>query len=50
MTLPQVSRHLARPREAGHVTVERDGRRAYYQLHLDRLRSIGEDLLTALFH
>ncbi|MFE6942211.1 ArsR/SmtB family transcription factor [Streptomyces chartreusis] len=50
MTLPQVSRHLARLREAGLVTVERDGRRAYYQLHLDRVRSIGEDLLTALFH
>ncbi|GGX43229.1 hypothetical protein GCM10010321_69670 [Streptomyces chartreusis] len=50
MTLPQVSRHLARLREAGLVTVERDGRRAYYQLHLERVRSIGEDLLTALFH
>lgn len=50
MTLPQVSRHLARLREAGLVTVERDGRRAHYQLNLERVRRIGEDLLTALFH
>jgi DNA-binding transcriptional ArsR family regulator len=50
MSLPQVSRHLARLREAGLVTVERDGRRAYYQLDLDRVRRIGDDLLTALFH
>jgi DNA-binding transcriptional ArsR family regulator len=49
MTLPQVSRHLARLREAGLVTVDRDGRRAYYQLNLDPVRRIGEDLLTALF-
>ncbi|WP_086846663.1 DUF5937 family protein [Streptomyces coeruleofuscus] len=50
MSLPQVSRHLARLREAGLVTVERDGRRAYYQLNLERVRRIGDDLLTALFH
>ncbi|MFF9772782.1 DUF5937 family protein [Streptomyces sp. NPDC013978] len=50
MSLPQVSRHLARLREAGLVTVERDGRRAYYQLHLERVRRLGDDLLTALFH
>lgn len=50
MTLPQVSRHLARLRAAGLVVVERDGRHAYYQLNLERVRSIGEDLLSALFH
>ncbi|WP_367323236.1 DUF5937 family protein [Streptomyces sp. HUAS ZL42] len=50
MSLPQVSRHLARLREAGLVTVERDGRRAYYQLHLERVRRLGDDLLTVLFH
>jgi DNA-binding transcriptional ArsR family regulator len=50
MTLPQVSRHLARLRAAGLVIVERDGRHAYYQLNLERVRRIGEDLLTALFH
>ncbi|MDQ0750030.1 DNA-binding transcriptional ArsR family regulator [Streptomyces africanus] len=50
MSLPQVSRHLARLRDAGLVTVERDGRRAYYQLTLERVRRIGDDLLTALFH
>ncbi|GCB52090.1 helix-turn-helix transcriptional regulator [Streptomyces sp. NL15-2K] len=49
-SLPQVSRHLARLRDAGLVTVERDGRRAYYQLKLERVRRIGDDLLTALFH
>lgn len=50
MSLPQVSRHLARLREAGLVTVERDGRRAYYQLDLERVRRLGEDLLTVMFH
>ncbi|NGO07979.1 helix-turn-helix transcriptional regulator [Streptomyces sp. HC44] len=50
MSLPQVSRHLARLRDAGLVTVERDGRRAYYQLNLERVRRIGDDLLTVLFH
>ncbi|MFF0398623.1 DUF5937 family protein [Streptomyces sp. NPDC005248] len=49
MTLPQVSRHLARLREAGLVTVDRDGRRAFYQLDLEPVRHIGEDLLAALF-
>lgn len=50
MTLPQVSRHLARLRAAGLVVVERDGRHAYYQLNLEPVRRIGEDLLSALFH
>ncbi|EGX57331.1 ArsR family transcriptional regulator [Streptomyces zinciresistens K42] len=49
MTLPQVSRHLGRLREADLVIVVRDGRRAYYQLSLEPVRRIGEDLLAALF-
>ncbi|MBP2324980.1 DNA-binding transcriptional ArsR family regulator [Kibdelosporangium banguiense] len=49
MTVPQVSRHLARLRDAGLVTVDHVGRRAYYQLNLEPVRRIGEDLLTALF-
>jgi DNA-binding transcriptional ArsR family regulator len=49
MTLPQVSRHLARLREVGLVTVDRQGRRVYYQLDLTPVRRIGEDLLAALF-
>jgi DNA-binding transcriptional ArsR family regulator len=49
MTVPQVSRHLARLREAGLVTADRAGRRTYYQLDLDTVRRIGEDLLTVLF-
>ncbi|MEX2970750.1 DUF5937 family protein [Streptomyces sp. C184] len=49
MTLPQVSRHLARLRQAGLVTVDRAGRRAYYQLSLEPVRRIGDDLLAALF-
>jgi DNA-binding transcriptional ArsR family regulator len=49
MTVPQVSRHLARLRDAGLVTIDREGRRAHYQLDLEPVRRIGEDLLTALF-
>lgn len=49
MTVPQVSRHLAKLRAADLVTVNREGRRAHYQLDLEPVRRIGEDLLTVLF-
>jgi DNA-binding transcriptional ArsR family regulator len=48
MTLPQVSRHLARLRETGLLVSRRDGRMIYHRLNLQRLMHLGVDILTAI--
>ncbi|WP_405876200.1 MULTISPECIES: DUF5937 family protein [unclassified Streptomyces] len=48
MTVPQVSRHLGRLREAGLLTSRRDGRLIYHRLDTDCLMHLGVDVLTAI--
>ena len=48
MPQPQVSRHLRALREAGLVTLDRQGRLVYYSLNVHVLRSLGNHLLAAL--
>jgi DNA-binding transcriptional ArsR family regulator len=48
MTLPQVSRHLGRLREAGLLTSHRDGRMIYHRLDVQRLMRLGLDVMTAI--
>jgi len=48
MTLPQVSRHLARLREAGLLTSRRDGRQIHHRLDTDCLMHLGVDVLTSI--
>lgn len=48
MTLPQVSRHLARLRESGLLISRRDGRMIYHRLNPQRLMHLGVDILTAI--
>ncbi|PRY02316.1 ArsR/SmtB family transcription factor [Allonocardiopsis opalescens] len=48
MTLPQVSRHLRRLREAGLVVGERQGAVVRYRLDLAAVNGLGPDLLAAL--
>lgn len=49
MSEPQVSRHLRRLREAGLVRTSREGRLVFYELDTDAVRSIGPDLISALW-
>jgi DNA-binding transcriptional ArsR family regulator len=46
-TWPTVTRHLQRLREAGLVTVDRQGRERWYTLDLDRLRRVTSLYLDA---
>ncbi|SED11287.1 DNA-binding transcriptional regulator, ArsR family [Amycolatopsis tolypomycina] len=48
MTVPQVSRHLGRLREAGLLVSRRDGRMIQHRLNLQRLLPMGVDVLTAI--
>jgi DNA-binding transcriptional ArsR family regulator len=48
MTLPQVSRHLARLRETGLLDSRRDGRMIHHRLDLQRLMRLGVDVLTSI--
>lgn len=48
MTLPQVSRHLARLREADLLISRRDGRMVHHRLNLHRLMQLGVDVLTTI--
>ncbi|MFF0159140.1 DUF5937 family protein [Streptomyces sp. NPDC005263] len=48
MTLPQVSRHLARLREAGLLTSRRDGRQIHHRLDTECLMHLGVDVLTSI--
>jgi len=48
MSVPQVSRHLRRLREAGLVTRHRDGAVVQYQLDVNAVRRLGLDLLNSL--
>ncbi|GHF94204.1 MULTISPECIES: ArsR/SmtB family transcription factor [Amycolatopsis] len=48
MTVPQVSRHLGRLREAGLLVSHRDGRMIQHRLNLQRLLPMGVDVLTAI--
>jgi DNA-binding transcriptional ArsR family regulator len=48
MTMPQVSRHLARLRETGLLVSRRDGRMIYHRLDLNRLMRLGVDVLTSI--
>jgi DNA-binding transcriptional ArsR family regulator len=48
MTLPQVSRHLARLREVGLLTSRRNGRMIHHRLDVQRLMHLGVDLLTTI--
>ena len=48
MTLPQVSRHLGRLREAGLLTSRRDGRQIHHRLDTDCLMRLGVDVLTSI--
>ncbi|GAA5162442.1 DUF5937 family protein [Amycolatopsis dongchuanensis] len=50
MTLPQVSRHLARLRESGLLDSRRDGRMIYHRIEVDRLMRLGLDVLTSIIH
>lgn len=49
MSEPQVSRHLRRLREAGLVRTSREGRLVFYELDAEAVRSIGPDLISALW-
>lgn len=49
MSQPQVSRHLRALREAGLVTLERQGRLVYYSTNVHVMRSLGSHLLAALY-
>ena len=49
MSEPQVSRHLRRLRESGLVRTSREGRLVFYELDTDAVRSIGPDLISALW-
>lgn len=49
MSEPQVSRHLRRLREAGLVRTSREGRLVFYELDTEAVRSIGPDLISALW-
>ena len=48
MTLPQVSRHLTRLREADLLISRRDGRMIHHRLSLQRLMQLGVDVLTTI--
>ncbi|WP_086845499.1 ArsR/SmtB family transcription factor [Amycolatopsis kentuckyensis] len=48
MTVPQVSRHLGRLRQAGLLVSRRDGRMVQHRLDLQRLMQLGVDLLTTI--
>ena len=48
MTVPQVSRHLARLRETGLLISRRDGRMIHHRLNVQRLMHLGVDTLTGL--
>ncbi|MER5435552.1 DUF5937 family protein [Streptomyces sp. NPDC002588] len=48
MTMPQVSRHLGRLREAGLLTSRRNGRQIYHRLDTDCLMHLGADVLTSI--
>jgi DNA-binding transcriptional ArsR family regulator len=48
MTVPQVSRHLGRLREAGLLVSRRDGRMIQHRLDLPRLMQLGVDVLTTI--
>ncbi|MEV4149322.1 DUF5937 family protein [Amycolatopsis sp. NPDC049691] len=48
MTVPQVSRHLGRLREAGLLVSRRDGRMIQHRLDLQRLMQLGVDVLTTI--
>ena len=48
MTLPQVSRHLGRLREAGLLTSRRDGRFIHHRLDTACLMHLGTDVLTSI--
>ena len=48
MTVPQVSRHLGRLREAGLLVSHRDGRMIQHRLNLQRLMQLGVDVLTTI--
>ncbi|MEV4313062.1 DUF5937 family protein [Actinocrispum sp. NPDC049592] len=48
MTLPQVSRHLTRLRDAGLLVSVRDGRMIHHRLNLQRLMHLGVDVLTTI--
>jgi DNA-binding transcriptional ArsR family regulator len=49
MTQPQVSRHLRALRQAGLVQTQRQGRHVYYSLDTAAIRSLGTQLLAALY-
>ncbi|MFD5735712.1 DUF5937 family protein [Streptomyces sioyaensis] len=48
MSLPQVSRHLARLREAELLVSRREGRLIYHRLDVARFRHLGVDILQAI--
>jgi DNA-binding transcriptional ArsR family regulator len=50
LTEPQVSRHLARLRDAGLIRSQRDGRMVYHRLASDVIMQLGPDILATIVH
>lgn len=48
MSAAQVSRHIARLKEVGLVTSERDGQRVFHRLVTERVTNLGFDLLSSI--
>jgi len=48
LTSPEVSRHLAVLRKAGLLTAHRHGRYVHYTLNLQKMTTLGSDLLSAV--